>query len=368
MTFHFDPDAVLTTEAQSPADIHAIPGRPMFPHTIDSTMLSTFRSCHQKMFRQYIQHWKPKADSVHLIAGGAFAKGIEVARKAYFEGIATEPKVTYVLNEVTGEKKRNVTWDFTEAADIKGDNATASLLGVAACIAHYGDFICPPESGKSLERTAGALEFYFDNYPLGADGTDPVVFPGGRRGIEFSFAEPLDVVHPVTGAPILYTGRADMVANYAGGVYVFDEKTASQLGASWSRQWALRSQFTGYVWAAQRAGIPVTGAVVRGVSILKTKYDTLAALEYRSPYEIERWMGQVLRDIERMKKCWDEGYWDWNLDHACAEYGGCSFTRVCKSDDPDTWLPMYFEQRVWDPLARREMTVREYEKSWDHEQ
>lgn len=54
--------------------------RPMFPHAIDSTMLATFRSCPQKFFRQYIQHWKPKTESVHLIAGGAFAAGIEAAR------------------------------------------------------------------------------------------------------------------------------------------------------------------------------------------------------------------------------------------------------------------------------------------------
>ena len=54
--------------------------RPMFPHTFDSTMLSAFTSCPQKMFRTYVEHWKPKSESVHLIAGGAFAKGIEVAR------------------------------------------------------------------------------------------------------------------------------------------------------------------------------------------------------------------------------------------------------------------------------------------------
>ena len=33
--------------------------KPMFPHAVDSTMLATFRSCPQKFFRQYVQHWKP---------------------------------------------------------------------------------------------------------------------------------------------------------------------------------------------------------------------------------------------------------------------------------------------------------------------
>lgn len=309
--------------------------KPMFPHTIDSTMLATFRSCPQKFFRQYVQHWKPKAESVHLVAGGAFAKGIEVARKAFFEEGAS--------------------------------HLTAQSAGLKALIEHYGDFECPPDSAKSLHRTAGALEFYFEQYPFNQDGMDPITFPDGRRGIEFSFAEPLPFHHPVTGEPILYTGRSDMVANFAGGVYVVDEKTTSSLGASWPRQWEMRAQFTGYLWALRQTGVEPAGAIVRGVSILKTKYDTMQAITYRSSYEIERWQEQTCRDLARMQRMWEEGWWDYALDHACAEYGGCSMTQVCKSSDPETWLPSYFEKRVWDPLLRKEMTVEEYETSWGHE-
>lgn len=309
--------------------------KPMFPHTVDSTMLATFRSCPQKFFRQYVQHWKPKAESVHLVAGGAFAKGIEVARKAFFEEGAS--------------------------------HLTAQSAGLKALIEHYGDFECPPDSAKSLHRTAGALEFYFEQYPFGQDGMDPVTFPDGRRGIEFSFAEPLPFHHPVTGDPILYTGRSDMVANFAGGIYVVDEKTTSSLGASWPRQWEMRAQFSGYLWALRRIGVEPAGAIVRGVSILKTKYDTMQAITYRSPYELERWEEQTCRDLARMQRMWEEGWWDYALDHACAEYGGCSMTQVCKSSDPEIWLPSYFEKRVWDPLLRKETTVEEYEASWGHE-
>lgn len=343
--------------------------RPMFPHAVDSTMLAAFRSCPQKMFRSYIEHWKPQTDSVHLIAGGAFAKGIEVARKAYFEGIEIKPEVADVFNEKLGTYERKVTWHedgLLDGDDIRGDSAHAQELGLHACLAAYGDFECPSDSAKSLERTAGALEFYFSQYPFGADGTNPVTFSNGRRGIEFSFAYPLPFAHPVTGDPMLYTGRADMIAHFADGIYVFDEKTTSQLGASWPRQWELRSQFTGYIWAAQQAGIDCKGAVVRGVSILKTKYDTLQAITYRSAYEVDRWLSQVARDLQRMQECWESGWWDYDLDHACAEYGGCQFQRVCKSESPENWLTTYFEQRVWDPLARRQMTVEEFEASWGH--
>jgi hypothetical protein len=154
--------------------------------------------------------------------------------------------------------------------------------------------------------------------------------------------------------------------NFAGGVYVVDEKTASSLGASWSRQWEMRAQFTGYCWACREAGLQPAGTIIRGVSILKTKYDTQQAITYRAPWEIDRWLQQTVRDLGRMVKMWRDGWYDYALDHACAEYGGCSMLQVCKSPDPESWLPMYFEQRVWDPLAREEMTLEQWEASWDN--
>ena len=304
---------------------------PHFPIAIDSTTLGTFRSCPQKMFRQYMQHWKPAAESVHLIAGGAFAEGIEAARTAFYQHNAT------------------------------AEDAVA--VGLRALIHKYGDFECPADSAKSLERTAGALEFYFEHYPLGADGATPLQFSDGRHGIEFSFAQPLPINHPVTGDPLLYTGRADMIAEAYGGVYIYDEKTTSSLGPSWAKQWEMRSQFTGYCWAAREFGLNPQGVCIRGVSILKTKYDTQQVLSYRSPYEIDRWLDQTCRDIERMIEAWKSGHWDYNLDHACSEYGGCALQTVCKSSDPEAWLKTYFVQRVWNPLAREEQTLAEYNAS-----
>lgn len=295
--------------------------KPPFPHIIDSTILGNFRSCPQKMFRTYMQHWKPRGESIHLRAGKAFASGIEAARRAfYIEGLPSRD---------------------------------AEAIGLGALVREYGSEDPPEGSTKTWDRMAGALEFYFENYPLGADGSPPIRV-GASHGIEFSFAEPLDIAHPETGDPILYTGRADMVAEAFGGVFTYDEKTASQLGASWLRQWEHRSQFTGYTWALRRQGFRVDGVVVRGVSILKNDYGTAQAITYRSGWEIDRWEQQTLRDIRRMIQCWEEGYWDYNLDHACTEYGGCALQRVCKSPDPQKWLEIDFVQRVWDPVAREE--------------
>lgn len=301
--------------------------RPPFPTVLDSTIMAAFKSCPTKANLEFIEHWKLKDQSVHLHAGASYAAGLEAARTAFY---------------VNGAHP---------------DDAIAA--GLLTLLTTYGDFQCPPESAKSADRTAGALEYYFSAYPLGSDKAVPLTLPGGKRGIEFSFLEPLDMPHPETGDPLLYSGRMDMMVDYEGMKLGEDDKTTSQLGASWPRQWDLRSQFTGYVWGASRAGIKLDGFLVRGVSILKTKYDTLQAITYRPAWMIERWYKQLRMDIVRMINAWEAGYFDFNLDHACAEYGGCPFRGVCQMRDPQQLLAQQFERRKWDPVLRTETLVGE---------
>lgn len=296
-----------------------------FPTVLDSTIMAAFKSCPTKAHLEFFQHWKLRDQSVHLHAGAAYASGMEAARTAFY------------IDETDAE--------------------SAVAIGLQALLRAYGDFECPADSAKSAERTAGALEFYFSHYRLGEDKAIPMTLPGGKRGIEFSFLEPIDVVHPETGDPLLYSGRMDMMCEYEGMKLGEDDKTASQLGASWPRQWDLRSQFTGYVWGASRAGIKLDGFLVRGVSILKTKYDTLQAITYRPQWFIDRWYNQLLRDTKRMIEAWKEGYFDLNLDHACAEYGGCPFRSVCQMREPQALLEQQFQRRKWDPVARTETVL-----------
>jgi hypothetical protein len=145
-----------------------------------------------------------------------------------------------------------------------------------------------------------------------------------------------------------------------GSVLVEDEKTASQLGASWGRNWNLDSQFTGYCWGARQFGIPVAGALIRGISILKTKYDHAEVLTYRPPFLIDRWYAQLLRDVSRMKDLWQRAT-DANLaDEAsyaldkgqCNAYGGCSFEILCSSPTPERWVEVHFQTRDWKPMHR----------------
>jgi len=115
-----------------------------------------------------------------------------------------------------------------------------------------------------------------------------------------------------------------------------------------------RTMVTGNCWGAARGGIKLDGFLVRGIAILKTKFDTQQAITYRPQWMIDRWYEQLLSDVARMKACWESGMWDYNLDHSCEDYGGCSLKNVCLSPEPERWLRTNFTRRVWDPVKREE--------------
>jgi hypothetical protein len=292
-----------------------------FPTVIDSTIRASFVECPKKFYWSFIRKLGPKEGSADLIAGGSFAKGLEVARKLfYLEG---------------------------------HDKFRAMEYGIAAAIEEYGDFECPPhKANKSLDRVIEALGYYFTTWPLDTDYIKPHKWDGGG-GIEFTFSLPMELAHPATGEPLVYAGRCDMIAEYNQQLWVVDEKTTSQLGATWADKWNLRSQFTGYVKAAQSFGLPVAGAIIRGVSFLKRSNDHAEAMTARPQWMIDRWWEQLHRDVERMLHCWHEEYFDYNLDESCNAYGGCPFSRLCLTPEPEAWIEGNYGTRDWNPLAKQ---------------
>lgn len=297
-----------------------------FPAIIDNSMLSRMKKCEGDAYYSFFENLAPLGTNVHLHAGGAFAHGIEHARRAFY---------------VEGKPA-----------------AEAIAIGVTELLAYYGDYECPPESAKSAERMAGALVYYFDTYELGSDYVQPWT-DGSGTGIEFSFSFPLPIPHPQSGDPILYSGRFDMLGQdtRSGQLFVVDEKTATSLGQQWVNQWELDSQFTGYCAGAKLYKKPVVGAIIRGVSILKTKYDTKEAIIYRPQWQIDRWYNESVRLVRRMIEVWkygkDEAHWQLDKS-ACGAYGGCAFKLLCASPRPDQWKSVNFEPRVWHPMVREE--------------
>lgn len=293
---------------------------PPLPRVIDSTIRGDYTSCHTKGYWSFQRKLGPKEPSTDLIAGGAFARGLEVTRKLFY-GSAKLP--------------------FREALE----------QGMLAAIEAYGGHQ-PPEhkSKKSVENVVLALADYFQHYNPETDPVQPYM-AHGEPCVEFTFSIPLPIDHPDTGEPFVYAGRFDMLGMRNGQLIVVDEKTTSQLGPTWSNKWNMRGQFTGYIWACQQYGYPVLGAVVRGVSFLTKSFGHAEAIQLRAQWQIDAWYDQLLKDVERMVRAYKEGWYDQDFNDACAEYGGCPFQDLCTSQNPENWVSK-FTAREWDPLAK----------------
>lgn len=294
----------------------------MFPQIIDNSMRATFVACPEKFRLSFVRNLTSAIPSVHLHAGGCFAAGLHAARQAFY----TEGK----------------------------SEEEALCVGASEIIRQWG----PPgdfaDTDKSLGRILWAFDDYFREYRMPHDAIKPHM-ANGKATTEFSFAFPLEIRHPDTGEPILYAGRADMIGVFQNTLWVVDEKTTSQLGPSWSSQWELKSQFTGYCAAARAFGLNVAGAIIRGIGLLKTQTTFQQAILYRPDWQIERWWNQLHRDLSRAIRLYLErgpdASWDQALDEPCAAFGGCTFRRLCTSLEPEKWIEGYFVERQWDPLT-----------------
>lgn len=303
---------------------------PHLPAYVDSTMMDTMSSCQAKGFWSGVMHLRHGQKSTDLIAGGAYAKGLEVFRRAYYEQ----------------------EYEFDPAVE----------AAVLATIVEYGDHELPPDSkkAKTWDRTVTALLSYLREWDPRMDKLKPT-------GIEFSFAIPLPINHPVTGDPLLYTGRCDMIGERDGIRYVVDDKTTGAFSATWAESWRIRGQFSGYCWAAREYGYDVKGAVVRGTAIQKTQIKHLEIITPRTPSQIERWYTNMLATLRWNMAFHGEALNQWamgkpirdvsnvyikNYGSVCSQYGNCAYLSLCAIDDPEDWLPSY-QRYVWNPLGEK---------------
>lgn len=307
---------------------------PAFPEVVDNTIRSTFVACPRKFYWSNLRNLHKDETSISLHFGGCFASGLEVARKAFY---LDERSVAYALQ-----------------------------AGVTKIISAWGDVETDEREKKTLPAAVDALTSYFERWPLGEDALVPYRAPTGEPFIETSFSFPLaGTRHPVTGNPIVYAGRFDMVGQIGGTTFICDEKTSYSLGAQWRNNWRMRAQLTGYCAAMQRYNIPVNDCIIRGVGILKGDITFEEVYEHRPQWMIDAWEKQVVVDINNAIMAWHEMQfldgitlpeytaWYQNLDNSCSSFGGCLYLPLCESNTPEKWIGDY-TLRVWDPLQAKD--------------
>lgn len=292
-----------------------------FPKGIDNTMRTAWDACQRKFLLSHIYNLRSQDPSVHLVFGGAFAKGLEIARKEFY-GLGNTDKSDYLGKAYIGAIQE---WNL---------HIDDPMVGEA----------------KSLTNCLCAIEYYFNEWPMATDWIAPFAYEGGEPTIEFTFALPLLLKH--NGEPILYSGRFDMFVDYASEPAVYDDKTASQLGAQWIRSWSLNSQMTGYIWAGQQSGFKTNTAIIRGVSILKNSFGQAQAIEHRTKWEVASWHDTLHHNLEGMLKAFNGGEYHFlpSYGQACAAYGGCPYQSLCKKENWKDWIEPDFKVFVWDPL------------------
>lgn len=307
-----------------------------FPPALDNTMVSAFRACPKKFFWRHIEHLQRGETSIHLVSGGAFAKGLEVTRKCYF--------------------------------DHGMDFETSLAKGAAALIFAYNttDPI-PKYAAKSVWGMVGALAYYFEVWPINRIIQPYRPAEGQKHTIEWNFAIPIPgCFHPDTGKPLLYCGRFDMVGLHENSVLLGeDDKTTSQLGDQWFNRWRIPNQILGYMWGAREFGMNLGGFNVRGVSLLKNGYNHAETMMLINEWQIERFLFNLKRTVNRMIEVYTHfkqseghrnasGVFEMNMDSACSAYGGCDFLNLCEAHDPEPFIEPNYVKIIWNPLASRD--------------
>lgn len=303
-----------------------------FPTVIDNSMCDDFRKCEMRWFYKHCRKLALLDENVHLVAGGAYARGLEVTRRRFFDD----------------------GWPMDKAL----------RAGIRAAIIFYGAF--EPHgrhAAKNIWRVIGAMEHHFNRWPIDSR-IRPYKPPGAaRHAIEFSFAEAIPgVSNPDTGDAIVYSGKCDFIGEdvEAGIIGPVDDKTTTSLGDYWLQKWDLSSQMYGYIWAVRRAGYPAVCAFIRGVSILKTKFGDADARCYATEAQLVMWERNLTTTVKRMIACYNAWKdkepqpFQMALGGACTDFGGCGYKVLCESENPEVWIPVHYTVNKWNPLESRD--------------
>lgn len=306
----------------------------IFPDAIDGTMCKSFKSCPRQFFNKYVNGLHVPADetSVHLVAGKALAAALEEARNRFY---------------------------------VAGSCATDAVeYGLEKLIEVYGPD--RPQEAKNLTRMTEAYRAYFKKWPLSfSSGIVPI-----EAGVENTFSFELPFNHPVTGKPLLYAGKRDMIgkemgiddpfSNEAEGeLWGVDEKTCKYINDGWQHTYDLDWQFLGYTYYERIiAQHPIEGVIIRRIGLQRAKFtpnsDLKDAKIRYSDELLEDWYCEMIDTVSKMISIFEqsgrmlENTSPQAFSNACNEYTGCDFRSLCTHSKV---TPDYQIVR-WNPLKR----------------
>lgn len=263
-----------------------------------SSSMETYERCQRKF---YLQSQIPRADgsaSFHLVAGSAFAKALEAARKAF-----------YVDGADAGE---------------------CHMLARETMLEAWGqDKMLHADTPKNLPTMLKALDKYLKHFPFTQDEYLPAMLADWSGIYSPAIEHKMRATLP-NGEP--YDGTPDMICEYGGLLWCLDDKTTGgRLDDQWRQSWLRRGQFLGYAWLAkEQYGIDVAGTIVRGVSVSRSAISVAETFVPTPQHLIDEWLSSTVARIEEQKR--KKEYADYlpSMGVSCNAYNSpCEFLDKC---------------------------------------
>lgn len=282
---------------------------------IDNFMLSMYQTCPRKFQLRIEQGWTVRRKSAALGFGGAFHEGIATWYRTHDAKAALESIVEKWPQNVPTDDYRDKTKCLSVIADyIKyyKDNDSFTIVGAPDNPMIECTFTLPTGKYLLCEQMINIPGLHLD------------IRCGGEANEEGNCR--------VCGHPceeIEYGGIFDGLVEFNNNVYVFEHKTASQMGSRYFDQFKPNNQVTGYIWAASLlSGKRVGGALINAVGVFKvgaTRFER--NITSRSPIEIEEWLHNVHQTCKQIRHSQLTGEWPMHTG-SCMQYGACEFHGV----------------------------------------
>lgn len=297
----------------------------------DSTSIKLVETCLRKYYYKNIEGWQPRRKSVHLIFGGHYATALE----NYHSYIARGMDPVEAEREIIREALES-TWEYDE--DENGEPIPGT-----------GQPWQSDHNTKTRENLIRTIVWYLDQFGED-DNCKTVILSDGSAGVEHSFQLDAD-------NGIVLCGHLDRLVEFAGKVYVQDQKTTgSTITKRFFDQFNPDTQMSMYTFAGKTLfGSPVAGVMIDGAQIAVgfTRFER--GFTYRDEGSLNEWYDDAMHHIELGQRAAREQFFPKNTA-SCGNYGGCEFRHVCSRSPSvrEQFLKADFVRaKRWDPLEAR---------------
>ncbi len=185
---------------------------------------------------------------------------------------STEAMLRYAYGWTTAEERAallaGTAFHSLAEQHFKGAGASVSLGAFDATYREWSEANVSPTDRLAWGNLSRIVRRWIEAHPVAG-----LPFTVNPDLVEVGFAFPL-----VPDGSIVFCGRLDGVAEYQGSLYVLEHKTTGRISLDWLDTFALDSQLSGYLWAAQQhTGKPVVGAFLNALEFSKLPGGTTAS-------------------------------------------------------------------------------------------